>query len=188
MDTNPVPVMSNKRSKSRSDFLGSANYGHCVSRNLKYFGYKLITITTLDGIPFIYDLVPANLDERLAAVAVIDYLSSCDLLADKGFIGVEWQTQIFEQTTNLIWTPRCSNQRQQNSAHLDRWLSSARECIEDVFHEIQNVGCDIERLLAKTVWGLCSRVIAKLTSHVLRRLLRIDFGVNVQNFMNIVVF
>jgi hypothetical protein len=67
-------------------------------------------------------------------------------------------------------------------------LSSARERIEGVFHEIQNVGRNIERLLAKTVWGLCTRVIAKLTSHVLRRLLRIDFGINVQNFMSIVVF
>lgn len=89
MDTKPIPVMSYKRNKSHSDFLGSVNYGYCVSRNLKYFGYKLITITTLDGIPIIYELVPANLDELLAAEAVIDYLPSCDLLADKGFIGVE---------------------------------------------------------------------------------------------------
>lgn len=182
MDTKPVPVMGYKRSKSRSDFLGSANYGHCVSRNLKYFGYKLITITTLDGIPIIYDLVPANLDERKAAEAVIDYLSGCDLVADKGFIGVEWQTQIFDQTNNRIWTPRRSNQYLQNSPRLDRWLCSVRERIEGVFHEIQNVGRNIERLLAKTVWGLRTRVIAKLTSHILRRLLRDDFGVNVQNF------
>jgi hypothetical protein len=182
MDTKPVPVMGYKRSKSRSNFLGNANYGHCVSRNLKYFGYKLITITTLDGIPIIYDLVPANLDERQAAEAVIDYLSGCDVLADKGFIGLEWQTQILDQTNNLIWTPRRSNQHYQNSASLDRWLSSVRERIEGVFHEIQNVGRNIERLLAKTVWGLCTRVTAKLTSHVLRRLLRVDFGVNVQNF------
>jgi hypothetical protein len=182
MDTKPVPVMGYKRSKSHSNFMGSANYGHCVSRNLKYFGYKLITITTLDGIPIIYDLVPANLDERLAVEAIIDYLSACDLLANKGFIGVEWQTQIFDQNNNLIWTPRRSNQYLQNSASLDRWLSSMRERIEGVFHEIQNVGRNIEHLLAKTVWGLCTRVIAKLTSHILRRLLCVDFGVNVQNF------
>jgi hypothetical protein len=182
MDTKPIPVVGYKRSKSRSDFLGSANYGHCVSRNLKYFGYKLITITTLDGISVLYDLVPANIDERLAAEAVIDQISGCDLLADKGFIGLEWQTQIFDQTNNLIWTPRRSNQYQQNSASLDRWLSSVRERIEGYFHEIQNIGRNIERLSAKTILGLCTRVIAKITSHVLRRLLRIDFGVNVQEF------
>ena len=134
------------------------------------------------GIPMVYDLVPANLDERLAAEAVIDYLVYCDIFADKGFIGLEWQTQIFDQTNNLIWTPRRSNQYVQNDQALDRWLSSVRERIEGVFHEIQNTGRNIERLLAKTVVGLCTRVIAKMTSHLLRHLLRVDFGVNVQTF------
>jgi hypothetical protein len=182
MDTKPVPVLGYKRNKQHSDFLGNANYGVCASRKLKYFGYKLVTVTTLRGIPMVYDLVPANLDERLAAEAIIDRLSCCDLFADKGFLGLEWQTQIFDQTNNLIWTPRRSNQYIQNTRNLDRWLSSVRERIEGVFHEIQDTGRNIERLLAKTIVGLCTRVIAKMTSHLLRYLLLIDFGVNVQTF------
>lgn len=182
LDTKPVPVVGYKRSKQHSDFAGSANYGKCASRKLEYFGYKLVTITSLSGIPIVYDLVPANTDERLAAEALIDYLSYCDIFGDKGFIGLEWQTQIFDQTNNLIWTPRRSNQYVQNSKSLDRWLSRIRERIEGVFHEIQNTGRNIERLLTKTVIGLCTRVIAKVTSHLLRLLLRVDFGVNVQTF------
>jgi hypothetical protein len=182
MDTKPVPVLGYKRNKQHSDFLGNANYGVCASRKLKYFGYKLVTVTTLRGIPMVYDLVPANLDERLAAEAIIDRLSCCDLFADKGFLGLEWQTQIFDQTNNLIWTPRRSNQYVQNTRNLDRWLSSVRERIEGAFHEIQDTGRNIERLLAKTIVGLCTRVIAKMTSHLLRYLLLIDFGVNVQTF------
>jgi hypothetical protein len=182
LDTKPVPVVGYKRSKRNSDFAGSANYGQCVSRNLNYFGYKLVTITTLNGVPVVYDLVPANLDERLAAEAIIDHLAWCDIFADKGFIGLEWQTRVFDQTNNLIWTPRRSNQYLQNTPSLDRWLSSVRERIEGAFHEIQNTGRNIERLLAKTVVGLCTRVIAKMTSHLLRHLLRVDFGINVQTF------
>jgi hypothetical protein len=182
LDTKPVPVVGYKRSKRNSDFAGSASYGKCASRNLHYFGYKLVTITTLSGIPVVYDLVPANLDERLAAEAIIDYLVYCDIFADKGFIGLEWQTQIFDQTNNLIWTPRRSNQYLQNTRRLDQWLCSIRERIEGVFHEIQNTGRNIERLLTKTVIGLCTRVIAKMTSHLLRHLLLVDFGVNVQTF------
>ena len=185
LDTKPVPVVGYKRSKRNSDFAGSANYGKCASRNLNYFGYKLVTITTLSGIPMVYDLVPANLDERLAAEAILDYLVYCDIFADKGFIGLEWQTQIFDQTNNLIWTPQRSNQYLQNTQHLDRWLSSVRERIEGAFHEIQNTGRNIERLLTKTVVGLCTRVIAKMTSHLLRHLLLVDFGVNVQTFERI---
>jgi hypothetical protein len=37
-------------------------------------------------------------------------------------------------------------------------------------------------LLAKTITGLCTRVVAEVTSHLLRYLLLIDFGVNVQTF------
>jgi hypothetical protein len=182
LDTKPVPVVGYKRLKSHSDFAGNADYGRCVSRNLSYFGYKLVVLSTLNGIPVAYELVPANLDERLAAEAVIDYLASCDIFADKGFLGFEWQTRIFDQTNNLIWTPKRKNQSVQNSKVLDRWLSSVRERIEGVFHEIQNTGCNLERLLAKTVVGLCSRVITKMTSHLLRHLLLVDFGVNVQTF------
>jgi hypothetical protein len=182
LDTRPVPVMGYKRRKGQSDFAGSANYGHCASHNLDYFGYKLVTISTLDGIPVVYDLVPANLDERLAAESVIDYLSNCDIFADKGFIGFEWQTSIFDQTNNLIWTPKRSNQHVQNSRNLDRWLSKVREHIEGVFHEIQNTGRNLEHLLAKTVWGLRTCVVARMTSHLLRRILLTDFGINVQTF------
>lgn len=182
LDTKPVPVVGYKRDKWHSDFLGSANYGKCASRNLHYFGYKLVTVTTFGGIPIFYDLVAANTDERLAAEAVLNHFVLCDIFADKGFIGLQWQTQVFDQTGNLIWTPRRSNQKLQNSSQLNRFLSSKRERIEGVFHEIQNVGRNIERLLAKTVAGLATRVIAKVTSHLLRHLLWLDFGVKVQSF------
>lgn len=182
LDTKPVPVLGYKRNKNRSDFAGKADYGRCASRALKYFGYKLVTVTTLNGIPIIYDLVSANTDERVAAEAVIDYFSYCDLFADKGFIGLKWQTSIFDQTNNLIWTPRRTNQKYQNIPNLDCWLSKIRERIEGVFHEVQDTGRNLERLLAKTVLGLVTRIIAKMTAHLLRHILLIDFGVNVQTF------
>lgn len=182
LDTKPVPVLGYKRYKKRSDFAGHANYGQCPSRNLKYFGYKLVVLCTLEGLPIVYELVPANVDERLAAEAVMDYLGNSQIFADKGFLGVEWQAAIFAQTHNRIWTPKRKNQFVQNSKAFDRWLSAMRERIEGVFHEIQNTGRHLEHLLAKTVSGLCTRVIAKMTSHLLRQLLRLDFNVNVQTF------
>ncbi len=80
------------------------------------------------------------------------------------------------------WTPRRSNQEYQNSPGLDRWLSKIRERIEGVFHKVQDIGRNIERLLAKTVLGFATRVITKMTVHMLRHLLRVDFGFNVQTF------
>lgn len=182
LDTKPIPVVGYKRDKHHSDFLGSAAFGKCASRHMEYFGYKFVAVTTLFGIPIFYDLVPANTDERLAAEAVLNHFSLCDIFSDKGFIGLRWQTEVFDRTGNLIWTPRRSNQKLQNTPALDRFLSSTRERIEGVFHEIQDVGRNIERLLSKTILGLMTRVIAKVTSHVLRHILLVDFGVNVQTF------
>jgi hypothetical protein len=182
LDTKPVPVVGYKRSKKGSNFIGNANYGHCASRNMKYFGYKLVLMSTLSGVPVAYDLVPANTDERLAAEAIIDHFSCCDIFADKGFIGIEGQSQIIDQTNNRFWTPKRKNEEHQNDKSFDRLLSSVRERIEGVFHELQNTGRNLERLLSKTIVGLCARVTAKIASHFLRHILLVDFGVNVQKF------
>ena len=71
VDTKPVPVVGYKRGKSHSDFSGSAGYGHCAARKVNYFGYKLVMLTTLEGMPVIYALVSANTDERDAAEVVL---------------------------------------------------------------------------------------------------------------------
>lgn len=97
-------------------------------------------------------------------------------------MGLNWQTRIFDQTNNLIWIPCRANQKVQNSPGLDRWLSKIHVQFQGVFHEIQDTGRNIEHLLAKTVLGLITRVITKMTAHLLRHLLLIDFGVNVKTF------
>ena len=59
LDTKPVPVMGYTRSKRHSDFAGQAAAGYCAVRKLSYFGYKLVMLTTLSGLPLLYDLVAA---------------------------------------------------------------------------------------------------------------------------------
>jgi hypothetical protein len=157
IDTKPIPVVGYKRSKAHSDFAGSANYGYCASRNLHYFGYKLVMVTTLDGLPVLYELVPANIEERQAAETVLDRIANAQFYGDEGFLGDEWQTQIEQQTGNQITTPKRVNQTVQHPA-------------------------GFERLLAKTVVGLVTRVIMKVTSHLLRHLLLRQLGLIFKRF------
>ena len=185
LDTKPVPVVGYKRSKRNSDFSGSADYGVCASRNMKYFGYKLVLISTLDGIPVVYDLVPANSDERAAADAVLTHVWNSDIFADKGFIGEEWQAGHLDTQGNRIWTPKRVNQIVQNPVEFDLWLNALRERIEGAFNELQNTGRNLERLLRKTITGCITHVIAKITSHTLKLLLRRQFGIDVQTFSTI---
>lgn len=182
LDTKPVPVVGYRRSKKRSDFQGSAAYGYCASKKMYYFGYKLVAITSLEGIPLIYDLVPANTDERQAADELLDRLSGFDLFADKGFLGKAWQAEVHQLTNNRIWTPKRKNQKEPQPTDFEIWLNRLRLRIEGLFNEIQNVGKNLERLLAKTVLGLCSRIVAKMTSHLLKYILRHNFGIDVLTF------
>jgi hypothetical protein len=182
LDTKPIPVVGYKRSKKHSDFAGSAAYGYCSSRKFYYFGYKLVMITTMNGIPMAYDLVPANTDERKAAEAVLMTLQNTTVIGDKGFIGAQWQAKIQEQTGNQLFTPKRENQKVQHPAGFELLLNAIRERIEGVFHEIQNTGRHIERLLAKTVTGLVTRVAVKVTAHLLKLILRSQYGIDVQTF------
>lgn len=182
LDTKPVPVVGQTRSKRRSDFAGDAAYGYCAARQLHYFGYKLVSLVTLDGLPVVYDLVPANLDERDAAEAVLYRVKDCDIFADKGFIGQDWQADIQCHSTNRIWTTKRVNQVQQNPASFDALLNRLRERIESTFNQLQNTGRFLERLLAKTPRGLYTRVIAKVAALVLRLLLSKHFGIDVLSF------
>lgn len=182
LDTKPIPVLSYKRNKKWSDFRGQAAFGVCASRNLKYFGFKLVALTTLDGIPIVYELVPANTDERIAAEEVLDFVWGCDIFGDKGFLGDAWQLDQANRRGNRIWTAKRANQTQQNSPEFDHWLNSIRERIEGVFNEVQNVGRNVERLLAKTVVGLCTRIIAKMANHTLKGVLRRFFDIDIISF------
>jgi len=182
LDTKPVPVVGYKRSKRHSDFAGSAAYGVCPSRNMKYFGYKLVLLTTQDGIPVAYELVPANTDERDAAEEVLSVIWNCDVYGDKGFLSEEWQQEQQDRQGNRIWTPKKVNQKVQNPPGFDLWLNSIRERVEGAFNEVQNTGRNLERLLRKTVVGLITHVIAKMASHALKLVLRRFFRIDVQTF------
>src|ERR1700730_12177746 len=50
IDSAPVPCVGYKREKGHSGFLGTADYGRCQSKALKYFGCKLHTVVSLGGV------------------------------------------------------------------------------------------------------------------------------------------
>ena len=184
IDTKPIPVVGYRRSKKHSDFDGSASYGYCAARKMKYFGYKLVVLSTLDGIPVAYELVPANTDERKAVEGVLQMVRGSDIYGDKGFIGQHWQSEVTLSTGNLIWTIQRENQHQKVSPGLKRLISKVRQRIEGVFNEIQNTGRNPERLLNKTVQGLATHMAIKMTSHTLRLFLRLRFGIDVLTFQS----
>jgi len=178
LDTTPVIVVGYRRDKCHSDFRGSADYGYCAARRLKYFGYKLVMLTTLDGTPYSFELVPAHTDERDAADEILDTLpAGSNAWSDKGFIGDEWQADWHSQGV-YVWTAKRENQHQQNPPQFDQLLHQIRERIEGVFDLLKEGGRSIEKTLAITVEGVCARIIAKISSVTFRLFLRKFYGID----------
>jgi hypothetical protein len=182
LDTTPVMVVGYRRDKSHSHFRGSADYGRCAARRLKYFGYKLVMLTTLNGTPYSFELVPAHTDERDAADEILDTLPmGSQVWSDKGFIGEAWQANWHTQRV-YVWTAKRENQHQQNPAQFDQLLNQVRERIESAFDLLKEGGRSVEKTLAITVEGVCARIIAKISSLTLRLFLRKFFGIDVLTY------
>lgn len=182
LDTTPVIVVGYRRDKSHSDFRGSADYGYCAARRLKYFGYKLVMLTTLDGTPYSFELVPAHTDERDAADEILDTLPvGSHAWSDKGFIGEDWQADWQAQGV-YVWTAKRENQQQQNPPPFDQLLHQIRERIEGAFDLLKEGGRSVERTLAITVEGVCARIIAKISSVTFRLFLRKFYGIDVLTY------
>jgi hypothetical protein len=182
LDTTPVIAVGYRRDKRHSDFRGSAAYGYCAARQWHYFGYKLVMLTTLDGTPYAFELVPATTDERDAADEILDTLPpDSNAWSDKGFIDAEWQADWAEHAVH-VWTTKRKNQKAQNPPEFDRLLNRVRERIEGAFDILKEGGRSVEHTLARTVDGLCTRVIAKIAGGILRLYLRRFFGIDVLTY------
>ena len=182
LDTTPVIAVGYRRTKHQSDFLGSAAYGYCAARRMKYFGYKLAMLTTLDGTPYAFELLPANTDEREAADEILDSLPpNSHVWSDKGFIGEEWQAQ-WAETGRHIWTTKRENQLSQNPPAFDQLLNRVRERVEGAFDILKEGGRSVEHTLAHTIEGLCSRILAKISGVTLRLYLRRFMGIDVLTY------
>jgi hypothetical protein len=182
LDTTPVIVVGYRRDKSHSHFRGSADYGYCAARRLKYFGYKLVMLTTLNGTPYSFELVPANTDVRDAADEILDTLPwGSQAWSDKGFISEEWQAD-WQTQGIFVRTAKRENQKQQNPPAFDQLLNQVRERIEGAYDILKEGGRSVEKNLAITVEGLASRIIAKISSVPLRLFLRKFFGIDVLTY------
>ena len=163
LDTKPVAVMLLKRHDDRGlVFDGKAAVGWCQTKRQWYYGFKLVLSLTLGGVISRYDLVPANVDDREAAAEVLE--PGRRYWADKGFFGEQCQREWAEFDGAEVWAepPRGTLAAWPRAfAYLAHRL---RQLIEVVNAQLQGQFA-IERTLAKTLWGLVTRVQAKLTAH-----------------------
>jgi hypothetical protein len=165
LDTKPVPVMVLKRHDQEGlVFDGRAAVGWCQAKRQWYYGFKLVLALTLDGVIVRYDLVPANVDDREAAAEVFE--PACRYWADKGFGGQAWDQEWRAVDGVVVYAEPQRTARTAWPGALRYLAHRVRQLIEVINAQLTEQ-FRIERTRAKTLWGLVTRVQAKLTAHTL---------------------
>src|SRR5712691_5508876 len=166
IDSAPVPCVGYKRAKHSSDFAGTADYGVCSSKAMKYFGVKLHSVVSLTGVVMGFLLTGASHDDNQAVVELLDSFSHHlkRLLGDGAYNDAALQTFLEQYRSLELLAPVKLNQQPVRSKQAQQQLNRLRLICETVNAQLQEQ-LHLSKHYAKSTWGLLTRIAAKLTAH-----------------------
>ncbi|MDR1213031.1 MAG: IS982 family transposase, partial [Propionibacteriaceae bacterium] len=159
-DSTPVETARSRPTVKRTDLAGDAQYGYCASHTRYFYGFRLHLLATLSGLVVGYALTGAKADERATLLSILSGLErrpGQTLIADMGYHGRGFEQALASEDIVLIRKAR-KRERPRPGA---RFLKPLRQVIESVNATLKTQ-LDIERLRAKTIRGLISRVATQL--------------------------
>lgn len=170
IDSLPVPVVGFAHARGAHRWYGEARYGYNAAKSQTFYGYKLHLLATASGVVLDFALVPANVaDGRLAEQLLIGQ-RDLTVLGDKAYINGPLQALLARRNHLHLLTPARTNQCLPQDPCPARLLAHFRQAVETLNSQLAE-HLQIERNRAKSVPGLCARIIAKLTAHTVGLLL-----------------
>src|SRR5947199_2721359 len=166
VDSAPVPCVGYKRAKASSDFAGTADYGVCSSKALKYFGLKLHSVVSLTGVVMGFLLTGASHYDNQAVVELLDSFAHHfkRLLGDGAYNDAALQTFLEQYRSLELLAPVKLNQQPIRSKQAQQQLNRLRLICETVNAQLQEQ-LHLSKHYAKSTWGLMTRIAAKVTAH-----------------------
>src|SRR5438309_6962298 len=166
IDSAPVPCLGYKRAKHASDFVGTAEYGVCSSKAMKYFGLKLHSVASLTGVVMGFLLTGASHYDNQAVVELLDSFAHHlkRLLGDGAYNDAALQTFLEQYRSLELLAPVKVNQQPIRSKQAQLQLNRLRLICETVNAQLQEQ-LHLSKHYAKSTWGLMTRIAAKLTAH-----------------------
>lgn len=166
VDSAPVPCVGRKRDKSHSDFVGSADYGVCSSKAMKYFGCKLHAVVGLSGTILGYLLTSAAPYDNQPLVELLDSMPHHlkHLLGDGAYNDEKLQDYLKQYKNLTLLAPTKVNQLPKRSKQQQKTQNRLRLICETVNAQLQEQ-LHLSKHYAKSRWGLMTRVATKITAH-----------------------
>jgi hypothetical protein len=177
----PVPICHYVRAKRCKLFAGQAAimkddlFGVCESKEEKIFGFKLHLLVTIDGIPVTFVLAPASPHDVTLVKDVLDGFYYLIVGGDKGYVGQVLADELLEKQGIKLISKKRANQKVKNTPEEKYFLGKCRKMIETV-NSILTEQFHLTKHRTRTLWGLMSKIISKLTSLTLAIFLNRLFG------------
>src|SRR5206468_9317840 len=134
IDSAPVPCVGYKRGKHSSDFLGTADYGVCSSKAMKYFGCKFHSVVSLTGVIMSFLITPASPYDIQAVVELLDSFSHHlkRLLGDGAYNDAALESYLEQCRSLQLLAPAKANQAPKRPLSAQRQLNRLRLICETV--------------------------------------------------------
>lgn len=165
IDSMPLEVCKNARASRskicKEESFSAPNKGFCASQQMYYYGYKLHGICSLNGVFQSIDITPASVHDIHILKDVKWNYSNCTMLADMGYLSVDYQLNLFESSQIKLETPMRKNQV--NYKKQPYVFRKSRKRIETLFSQL----CDqfrIRQNFAKSFSGFKTRILSKITA------------------------
>jgi hypothetical protein len=159
----PIQVRRWRRHGPARLALPEATLGYCAAKRECYYGYRLLTLVTLEGVLVDWVLLPANGDERDGLEALLADDEQWRIWADKGFMGAPRQARCAAERGVEVAPPTRRNQARQIPAALHAEWQRKRPIVETSYAQAKEY-VRLEQPRVRTWSGLVSRICAKLTA------------------------
>lgn len=172
VDTSALPVKHPSRCRRPDRWDGPAGlragFGWDAAHHEWFYGFRLAVRTDLGRrLVRAWAIVPAAVDERAVADALLAGTRPGGLLLDRGFVGRAWAQPYQQQGTHVVIAHSRAERRRLPKA-VRRPVAALRNRVETSLGEITE-HLELARHGAKTFWGLLTRTAATLLAHPLLR-------------------
>ena len=188
VDSMPLEVVklsrSNRSKICKEEFYSAPNRGFYASQNMHYYGYKIHAVCSIEGVFKSFDISKASVYDIHYLKDIKNKFNNCVILADKGCLSADYQLDLFESKQIKLEVPMWKNQyNYKKQAYIFR---KKRKRIETLFSQLCDlpivIGIMIRRNYAKSFQGFKTRILSKLTSLTIIKIInKFVFDRNINN-------
>lgn len=171
VDTSALPIKHPSRQRGPTGEWCGPNdlfpgFGRDAAHAEWFYGFRLAILTDLQRhLVRAWAIVPAAVNERDVADALLGHRHPQGLLLDRGFVGREWASQQAELGRRVVVTPSREERKALPKPYLHA-IAALRNRVETAFGQITDK-LELARHGAKTFWGLLTRTAGAILAHTL---------------------